>query len=89
MKEPGTKRLKPKYDETFSNFAVKFYLRRYTEAYGFVASTMLQGTAEAAAAEAADAALVTTSSDANSQLQDLRSALGEERQVLDSQLVYG
>ena len=56
----------------------------WTEAYGFVASTMLQGTAEAAAEEAA----LSANSDANSQLQDLRSALGEERQVTASQLVY-
>jgi len=28
---PGTKRLKPKYDQTPSNGALKFKLRRYTE----------------------------------------------------------
>ena len=29
LKPPGTKRLKPKYDEPLSNFAFKFNLRRY------------------------------------------------------------
>jgi len=31
LKAPGTKRLKLKYDEPLSNFAVKFMLRRYSE----------------------------------------------------------
>jgi hypothetical protein len=30
LKPPGTKRLKPKYDEALSNFAFKFNLRRYS-----------------------------------------------------------
>jgi hypothetical protein len=30
-KAPGTKRLKPKYDDPLSNFAFKFNLRRYNE----------------------------------------------------------
>ena len=32
LKAPGTKRLKPKYDELLSKFAFKFNLRRYTSA---------------------------------------------------------
>jgi hypothetical protein len=32
LKTPGTKRLKPEYEELISNFAFKFNLRRYTEA---------------------------------------------------------
>jgi hypothetical protein len=30
LKEAGTKHLKPKYHKLLSNFAFKFYLRRYT-----------------------------------------------------------
>ena len=33
LEAPGTKRLILKYDEPLSNFAVKIYLRRYSEEY--------------------------------------------------------
>jgi len=40
LKAPGTKRLKLNYDESPSNFALKFNLRRYTEMMPLAADTM-------------------------------------------------
>ena len=36
LKVPGTKRLKPKYDEMLSSFAFKFNIRRYSIMNGFL-----------------------------------------------------
>jgi len=39
LKAPGTKRLKPKYDEPLSKFAFKFNLRRYNEVHNVTIHT--------------------------------------------------
>jgi uncharacterized membrane protein YgcG len=56
-KTPKTKRLNPKYDETMSNFAFKFNVRRYTlvEVEKAAAKTKATTAAEAVAVEVAAA----------------------------------
>jgi len=43
LKAPGSKRLKPKYDNLLSNFAFKFNLRHYIEGYADIMVTCGSG----------------------------------------------
>ena len=63
--------------------------RAWTEVYGFVAATMVQGAAEEEGGEDSCPTASDHCAAANTHLKVLRSELGPERQVTAEQLVFG